>query len=96
MASICDAEGTECAAVMVSIAELWHGMWRGAVLLHRHGDYCSAVINKLNTLTPTGKRPLGRPRHTWQDNTKMDFKEIGINTRNWVDSAQDRIIGEPL
>ena len=26
----------------------------------------------------------------WEDNIKMDFKEIGINTSNWVDSAQDR------
>ena len=34
----------------------------------------------------TGKRPLGR----WEDNIRMDLKEIGINTRNWIDSAQDR------
>ena len=39
---------------------------------------------------PTGKRPLGRPRHRWEDNIRMDLKEIGISTRNWVDSAQDR------
>ena len=38
----------------------------------------------------SGKRPLGRPRRTWEDNIRMDLKEIGINTRNWVDSAQDR------
>ena len=24
------------------------------------------------------------------DNIRMDLKEIGINTRNWIDSAQDR------
>ena len=41
-------------------------------------------------LTPAGKRPLGRPRHRWEDNIRMDLKEIGINTRNWVDLAQDR------
>ena len=40
--------------------------------------------------THTGKRPLGRPRCRWEDNIRMDVKEIGINTRNWVDSAQDR------
>ena len=39
---------------------------------------------------PTGKGPLGRPRRRWEDNIRMDLKEIGINTRNWVDSAQDR------
>jgi hypothetical protein len=38
---------------------------------------------------PTGKRPLGRPNR-WEGTIRMDFKEIGINTRNWVDSAQDR------
>ena len=38
---------------------------------------------------PTEKRPLGRPRHRWEDNVRMYFK-VGINTRNWVDSAQDR------
>jgi hypothetical protein len=36
---------------------------------------------------PAGKRPLGRPRHRWEDNIRMDLKEIGIN---WVFSAQDR------
>ena len=41
---------------------------------------------------PTGKRPLGRRRRRsiWEDNIRMDLKEIGINTRNWVDSTQDR------
>ena len=34
---------------------------------------------------PTGKRPLGRPRHRWED-----LEEIGVNAGNWVDSAQDR------
>ena len=35
----------------------------------------------------TGNRPLGRPRRRWEDNIRMDLKEIGINTGNWVDSA---------
>ena len=38
----------------------------------------------------TGKRPLGRPRCTWKDKIRMGLKEIAINTRNWVDSVQDR------
>ena len=37
--------------------------------------------------TPTGKKPLGRPRSRWEDNIRIDLKEIVINTRNWVDSA---------
>ena len=40
--------------------------------------------------TSTIKRPLGRPRRRWEDNIRMDLIEIGINTRNWVNSAQDR------
>ena len=45
---------------------------------------------KVLTGQPTGKRPVGRPRRRWEDNIRMDFKEIGINTKNWVGSAQDR------
>ena len=45
---------------------------------------------KMLTGKPTGKKPLGRPRRRWQDNIGMNLKEIDINTRNWVDSAQDR------
>ena len=45
---------------------------------------------KILTSEPTGKRSLGRPRRRWQDNIRVDFKEIGINAGNWVDSAQDR------
>ena len=40
----------------------------------------------------TGKRPLGRPRSRWKGNIRMDLKEIGINTMNWVDSAQDILL----
>ena len=39
---------------------------------------------------PTGKRLLGRPMCRWEDNIRMYFKEIGIITRNSVDSARDR------
>jgi hypothetical protein len=40
---------------------------------------------------PEGKRPLGRPRHRWEDNIKMDLREIGINGANWIQLAQDRV-----
>ena len=45
---------------------------------------------KIVTGKPTGKRPLGWSRHKCEDNIRMDLKEIGINTWNWTDSAQDR------
>jgi len=34
---------------------------------------------------PKGKRPLGRPRHAWEDNIKMGFGGM-----DWMDQAQDR------
>ena len=40
---------------------------------------------KILTGIPTGKRPLRMPRCTWEDNIRMELKEIGINMRNWVD-----------
>ena len=45
---------------------------------------------KILSGTPAGKRPLGRPRRRWEDNIRIDLKEISINTRNWVGSAQGR------
>ena len=45
---------------------------------------------KILTGKPTGKRSLGRPRRRWEGNIRMVLKQIGINMRNWVDSAQDR------
>ena len=39
------------------------------------------------------KRPLGRPRRRWEENIRIDPKEMGINTRNRVVSAQDRDCG---
>ena len=41
---------------------------------------------KILTGKPKGKRPLGRPWRLWEGNTGMAFKEIGVNTRNRVDS----------
>jgi hypothetical protein len=40
---------------------------------------------------PEGRRPLRRPRRRWEDNIKMDLKEIGIDGANWIRLAQDRV-----
>jgi hypothetical protein len=37
-----------------------------------------------------GRRPLGRPRCRWEDNNKMDLREIRFGDVNWIDWAQDR------
>jgi hypothetical protein len=40
---------------------------------------------------PEGKRPLGRPKHRWDDNIKMDLQEDGEGGRgDWMELAQDR------
>jgi hypothetical protein len=37
------------------------------------------------------KRTLGRPRHRWEDNIKMDLRDIGIDGSNWIRLVQDRV-----
>jgi hypothetical protein len=39
---------------------------------------------------PEEKRPLGRLRHRWEDNIKLDLRETGINRTNWIRLAQYR------
>jgi hypothetical protein len=40
---------------------------------------------------PKGKRPVGRPKHRWEDNIKLNLREIGIDGTNWIRLAQDRV-----
>ena len=60
----------------------------GASHVARIEDGRSALY--ILTGKPTGKRPSGRPKRRWEDNIIINFKEIGINTRNWVELAEDR------
>jgi hypothetical protein len=39
---------------------------------------------------PEGKRPLGRPRHRWEDDIKMDIQEVGCGGMDWIALAQDK------
>jgi len=39
---------------------------------------------------PEGKRPLGRPKHRWEDNIKMGLQEVGCGGMDWIELAQDR------
>jgi len=39
---------------------------------------------------PKGKRPLGRPRHRWEDNIKMDRQEVGGGCEDSMELTQDR------
>jgi hypothetical protein len=37
-----------------------------------------------------GRRPLGRPRHRWEDGVRMELREIGLGSEDWIRLAQDR------
>ena len=52
------------------------GQWRGVYRV---------LVGK-----PEGKRPLGRPRHRWEDNIKMDLQEVGGSCGDWMELVQDR------
>jgi hypothetical protein len=40
--------------------------------------------------TKEGKRPLGRPRHRWANNIKIDLQEVGYQGMDWIDLSRDR------
>jgi hypothetical protein len=46
---------------------------------------CRVLVGK-----PDGKRPLGRPRPRWQVNIKMDLREIGWGSMDWIHLVWDR------
>jgi hypothetical protein len=61
--------------------------WRGghvARMGERRGVY-RFMVGK-----PEGKRPLGRPRHRWEDNIKMDLQAVGCGGIDWIELAQYR------
>jgi hypothetical protein len=38
---------------------------------------------------PEGKRPLGRPRRSWDNNIKMDLQEVGCGGMVWIELVPD-------
>jgi hypothetical protein len=50
----------------------------------RRGVY-RVLVGKLE-----GKSPLGIPRHRWEDNIKMDLRDMGCGGMGWIELAQDR------
>jgi hypothetical protein len=54
-------------------------------LLGRRGTRTEYTVGN-----PEGKRPLRRPRLRWDDNIKLDLREIGWGVMDWIDLAQDR------
>jgi hypothetical protein len=48
-------------------------------------------VHKVLIGRPEGKRPLGRHRLRWEDNIKLDLREIGMDGANWTRLTQDRV-----
>ena len=61
--------------------------WAGHVARMEEGrDVQKVLVGK-----PEGKRPLGRPRHTWEDdNINMNLQEVERGCADWTELAQDR------
>jgi hypothetical protein len=58
---------------------------------------CSTHGDKKNTYRilvgkPEGNKSVGRPRRRWEDNIRMDLREIGWGGMDWIDLAQDRLL----
>jgi len=49
----------------------------------------SRVVYRVLVGKPEGKRPLGRPRHRWENNIKMDLLVVGCGGMDWIKLAQD-------
>jgi hypothetical protein len=62
---------------------------RWAVHVARMGE--ERYIYRVLVGRPKGKRSLGRPRRRWEDNSKLDLREIGIDGANWIQLIQDRV-----
>jgi hypothetical protein len=60
----------------------WVGMWHAW-----GGERCLQGLVGMSE----GKEPLGRPRHRWEYNIKLDLREIGIDGSKWIRPAQDRV-----
>jgi hypothetical protein len=60
--------------------------WLGHVCMEEGRGVYRVLVGR-----PKGKRPLGRPRCRWEDNFKLDLREIGIDGENLIQLAQDRV-----
>ena len=75
-----------CSPSIVRVMKLRRMRWAGHVA--RMGEEMRAY--RVFVGQPEGKRPLGRPRHRWVDNIRMDLQEVGCGYVDWIELAQDR------
>ena len=75
-----------CSPNIVRVIKSRRMRWAGHVARMEEGR----GVHKVLVGKPEGQRPLGRPRHRWEDNIKMDLEEVGRGCGDWVELAQDR------
>jgi hypothetical protein len=56
-----------------------------------HGGGEGRSVYRVLVGRPEDKRPLGRPRRRWENDIKMDLREIWIDGANWIEVDQDRV-----
>jgi hypothetical protein len=61
------------------------------------GEACSAYggrgVYRILVGKPEAKRPLGRPKHRWEDNIKMDLREVGCGVWTGLSWLRIGIVG---
>jgi hypothetical protein len=55
------------------------------------GTHGGGVVYRVLVGRPGSNRPLGKPRRRWEDNIKMDLREIGMDGANWINVAPDKV-----
>ena len=75
-----------CSPNIVRVIKSRRMRWAGHVASMEEGR----GVHKVLVGKPEGKRPLGRPRRRWEDNIKMDLREVRRGCGDWMELAQDR------
>jgi hypothetical protein len=73
--------------IIVRVIKSMRMRWAGHIVRMGDGGYVYRIlVGRLE-----GKRPLEIHRCRWEDNIKMDLREIGIDGANWIQLAQNRV-----
>ena len=81
-----ELNGLYSSPIIVRVIKSRRMRWAGHVARMGEGRRAYRVL----VGKPEGKRPLGRPRHRWVDNIRMDLQKVGCGHVDWIGLAQDR------
>jgi hypothetical protein len=75
-----------CSPTVVRVIKSRRMRW--TVHVARMGE--ERVVYRVLVEKPEGKRPLGRPRHRWEDNIKANLQGVECGGMEWIELARDR------